>query len=97
MSEPLKKKYRKLKPTKSRGVWTSNWTPGWAASAAQHSGTSRPLSSNIGIDPLKSVTKDSVEKSFSAFPKITPLLQTGRRNTLNASAKFEYSQETRNP
>ena len=50
-------------------------TTGWANSVAQRSGPSRPLSPSVVIDPPKIVTQDRRDKSFSAYPKITPLLQ----------------------
>ena len=44
---------------------------------AQQSGTSRPLSPNVVIDPPTNVTQDKGEKRFSAYPKTKPLLQPG--------------------
>ena len=52
-------------------------TVGWTNSVAQQSGPSRPLPPNVLIDPSKNVTQDRSDKSFSTYPKTTPLFQPG--------------------
>ena len=52
-------------------------TAAWVESAAQQSFPQRPLSSNVVIDPPTNVTTDRVDKSFSTYPKTTPLFQPG--------------------
>ena len=54
-------------------------TAGWAESVAQQSVHRRPLSPNVVIDPPVNVTKDRADKSFSTYPKTTPLFQSGER------------------
>ena len=52
-------------------------TAGWAESVAQQSVPRRPLSPNVVINPPTNVIKDRADKSFSTYPKTTPLFQPG--------------------
>ena len=50
-------------------------TAGWAESVVQQSVPRRPLPPKCVIDPPTNVTKDRVDKCFSAYSKTTPLYQ----------------------
>ena len=56
-------------------------TAGWANSVVQQSGPSRPLSSNVLINPPKNVTQNRRDKLFSAYPKTTLLFQPGAEHS----------------
>ena len=54
-------------------------TAGWAETGAQQYVFRRPLSPNVVINPPTNVIKDRADKSFSTYPKTTPLFQPGER------------------
>ena len=71
----------------------------WAESVAQQSVPRRLLSPNVVIDPPTNVINDRADKSFSSYPKTTPLFQPGKRlfSTQLAEPSFLKKPEVRKP